>query len=283
MNKIILSVLFFASAAHSFFFGSGPDWNGLRVTWSPNPLSTWAFDSMPRTLDENQYGDFRPRDDQCKIANAKFLGQRLWYKQDPAVILLYDTKGTIAGIQTSSPKSSYTPPASSTGRGYVDDGDYWTLTAYFVDPKTICAAGRTKDQLASEGTGTGLWFQTGPDPLRNIFRAPNSEEEIKKTNWKYTTCFPTMGDHYWYNVSKDLPCADFVPVCLMYNSGRLTAFCFAFNADLPSYRYEKSSPLTSWATINPTPDCFYKEPSFQSLSSIHIYLIDNPRTGSLCY
>ena len=278
MNKIILSVLFFASAA----YGSGPDWDGLRVTWSINPLSSWGFDGMPRTLGENQYGNFHPRDDQCKVANAKFLGQRLWYKQDPAVTLLYDTKGIIAGIQTSIPKSSYTPAATSAGRRYVDDGDYWTLTAYFVDPNIICAAGRTQAQFESQGTGTGLWLQTGPDPLKDSVKIPNSEEEIQKTKWTFGVCFPTMGDHYWYNVTKDMSCADLVPTCLMYNSGRLTAFCFATNVVLPSYRYEQASPLSSLVSISPMPDCFLKEPSFQSFSSLHIYLIDNPRSGSLC-
>jgi len=277
MNKIILSVLFFASAA----YGSSPEWNGLRVTWSLNPFNSWAFDSLPRALGE-KLGDFHPRDNQCKVSNAKFLGQRLWYKQDPAVTLLYDTKGTIAGIQTSIPKSNFTPPSTPAGRQYVDDGDYWTLTAYFVDPSTICAAGRTQDQLKSEGTGSGLWLQTGPNPLKDSIKVPTSEEDVKKTSWKFGHCFYTMGNHYWYNVTKDMSCVDFVPNCLMYNKGKLTAFCFAANAALTSSRYEHPTAEQAKKFIDPVPDCFFKDPSFKTLSTMHVYLIDSPRTSSWC-
>lgn len=99
-------------------FSANPDWNGLKVTWSMNPFNSWGFDSQPRVM-PNGTGDYQLRDDQCKnrkygfhcyedgkccddfIANGKFYGQRYWFKQDPALTLLFDKKGVIAGIQTS--------------------------------------------------------------------------------------------------------------------------------------------------------------------------------------
>lgn len=51
-------------------------------------------------------------------------------------------------------------------------------------------------------------------------------------------CELISGNHYWYNVTKDMPCDHYVPNCLMYNKGVLTAFCFAINAPLKSPRYE---------------------------------------------
>lgn len=277
MNKIILAVLFFASAA----YGSAPEWNGLRVTWSLNPFNSWAFNSLPRGLTEKMT-DFHPRDDQCKTPNAKFVGQRFWYKQDPSLTLLYDTKGTIAGIQTSVLKKEFKPPTTEAGRRYVDDGDYWTLTAYFVDPSTVCSAGRTEDQLKNEGTGNGLWLQTGPSPIQDSVRIPLSEDEAKKTPWGHGKCFWTMGQHYWYNVSKEMDCNNFVPNCLMYNKGRLTAFCFAVNAPLTSQRYEHPTPEQAKKFLDPVPDCFFKDPSYGKLSTMHIYMIDSPRMSSWC-
>lgn len=277
MNYAILATLCLVSAV----YGSNPEWNGLRVTWSLNPFNSWGFDSVPRDL-SGKLGDYQLKDDQCKAANAKFLGQRYQYKQDPAMSLLYDTKGIIAGIQTSIPKTKLTPSAYLANHQYVDDGDYWTLTAYFVDPSTICTGGRSQEQLKKEGTGTGLWLQTGPDPLKDNFQVPLTEEEVKKTNWKFGHCFWTMGNHYWYNVTKEMDCGHFVPNCLMYNKGKLTAFCFSANADLTSPRYEHPTAEVSKKFIDPVPDCFFSDPTFKKLSTMHVYLIDSPRTSSWC-
>jgi len=276
MNSFVLALALFASAAYA-----DPLWNSLRVTWNPNPFSKWGFVGVPRDL-TGDLGNFHSRDNQCQVAGAKFLGQRYWWKDDPALTLLYDTNGIIAGIQTSLPKSAFTPPATLTNKNYQDDGDYWTLTAYFVNPSTICGAGRSKELLASQGTGTGLWIQWGPDPVKDSIQVPTSEEEMKKTNWKYGHCFWTMGKHYWYNVTKDMSCDNFIPNCVMYNKGKLTAFCFSINAGFTSPRYEHPTAEISKKFIDPVPDCFFKDPTYKKLSTIHIYFIDNPRTGSFC-
>jgi len=264
-------------------FGA-PDWNSLRVTWSANPLSSWGFDKMPRSLSE-KHDDWTLRDDQCASPsepNAKFLGKRYWYKNDPALTLLFDAQGTIAGIQTSLPKSTYTPPGPVKDKNFVDDGDYWTLTAYFVDPSTICSQGRPADQLQSEGTGTALYLQMGQNPITDSVKIATSEEEVKKTPWKFGHCFWTMGNHYWYNVTKDMSCDRFIPYCLMYNKGKLTAFCFSANSVQTSPRFEHPTAQVANKFIDPVPDCFFTDPTYKKTSTIHIYLIDNPRTGSFC-
>jgi charged multivesicular body protein 7 len=277
MQYAIVALLAIATVA----YGSGPDWNNLRVTWNINPFSKYAFTAMPRDLSGSLSG-FELRDDQCTVPNAKFLGKRYWYKKDPALSLLYDVNGIIAGIQTSMLKSNYTPPAYAINRNYIDDGDYYTLTAYFVDPSTICNGGRTADQLKSQGTGSGLWLQNGPDPIKDSVMIPMLEQDAIKTPWKFGHCFRTMGNHYWYNVTKDMSCDHFVPDCLMYNKGKLTAFCFAINAPLTSPRYEHPTTDILAKFIDPVPDCFYSDPSYQKLSTMHIYFIDDARLGSWC-
>jgi len=280
MNKVILAVLFFASAA----YGASPAWNGLRVTWAANPFSKWGFDQMPRALADNTL--FEKKDDMCADGGKKFVGHRYWYKQDPTLILLYDNNGVIAGIQNSAPKSRYAAPPQLQGKYYIDDGDYWTVTAYFVDPSTICSQGRSKADLASQGTGTGLWLQYGQDPIKDSIKIPDTEEEMKKTDWGHGKCFWTMGKHYWYNVSKEMDCDDFIPNCILYNKGKLNAFCFSTGANLIdlSSRWDAPAPSNKVLKmfLDPVPDCFFKNQKYFLESTMHVYFSDSPRTTSFC-
>jgi charged multivesicular body protein 7 len=262
------------------------DWNALKVSWWADPR--WGFDKLPRTLAENN-GDFELKDDQCATGGGKFVGQRYWHKKDPALILLFDKNGIIAGVQTSSLKANFTPYAKMINKNYIDDGDFWTLTAYFVDPSKICSEGRTTEQLLSEGTGTGLWLQQGPTATNSI-KIPMTETEMRQTKWGYGKCFPTMGQHYWYNVSKDMDCDDFVPNCILYNHGKLTAFCFAKNnLDYSTplrykYGYDNPAPKNTQLHLflNPVPDCFFKEASYKVASTMHFYFIESPKAASWC-
>jgi len=283
MKFVILALMVSASAVNGLLF---PDlslnWSALRVSWYANPLSPWGFDGVPRSLDENKE-IFQLKDDQCAAGGQKFLGQRYWYKQDPSLILLFDKNGIIAGIQTSALKSKFTPYPDLM-KYYMDDGDYWTLTAYFVDPSTICTTGRTKEDLQSQGTGTGLWLQFGPNAVTDSVSIPVKEDDIKQTKWGYGKCFYTMGQHYWYNVSKGMDCGDFLPNCLLYNKGQLTGFCFATNAILPSDRYDSPSPTNKVVNkfLDPVPDCFFSDKSYAKLSTLHVYFIDSPQLSSWC-
>jgi charged multivesicular body protein 7 len=259
-----------------------PEWTNLRTTWSLNPFNTWGFDSLPRDL-SGKLEDFVLRDNQCDMAGAKFAGQRYWYKQDPAVSLLFDKQGIIAGIQTSMAKSDYTPPAYAQNLHYIDDGDYWTLTAYFVDPSTICSTGRTADQFKADGTGTGLYLQQGPDFIKDSVLIPLTEDDVKtQTKWTFGHCFKTMGNHYWYNVTKDMPGDHFVPTCLLYNKGKLTAFCFAVNSALKSQRYEHPTASVLPKFLDPVPDFFTTDPAYASLSTMHVYFSSHPRVDTFC-
>jgi len=279
MQYTIVALLAFASLA----YGADPLWNNLRVTWSLNPLSPWGYKVVPRDLSGKLDG-FELRDDQCNVSDAKFLGQRYWYNKDPALSLLFDVNGIIAGMQTSAPKSNFTPPAYLINRNYIDEGDYYTITAYFVDPSTICSSGRTSDQLKTEGTGTGLWIQQGPDPIKDSVQIPFLEEDIVKTTWKFGKCFRTMGNHYWYNQTKDLAADHMVPNCLLYNKGKLTNFCFTFGWTYeftsPRYEHPKTTDLTRF--MNPVPDFFYNDPNYAKLSTMHVFFQDDARLGSWC-
>jgi len=275
MTYLVLSLLLCAAVA----VDSRPDWDGFRVTFSRDPNNPWAFKNMPQDVMDDASLTFR--DDQCNTPNANFLGQRYWYNGDPAITLLYDTNGIIAGIQTSIPKAIFNPPVPLWNTKYIEDGIYWTLTAYFVNPRTICRGGRSKKKLNRQGTGTGLYLQHGPNPVKDSVHIPDNERQVQRTSWTRGGCVPTMGQHYWYNVTREASCDLFVPDCLMYNKGKLTAFCFFANTNLESPRYEHSTPKTAGGSIIPLPDCFFTNPAYQQMSTMHVYLIDDPKT-SLC-
>jgi len=255
-------------------FGQLNGWNALHATWNAIPFK--GFDALPRQLTERH--NFVLKDNQCD--GGKFRGQRYWSNNDPALILIFDKNGIIAGMQTSIPKTKYRPTINA----FQDDGDYWTQTAYFVDPSTICSAGRTAADLEKQGTGTGLWFQTGPDPTKNLMAIPLDEAEAKKSLWGFGRCFPTMGQHYWYNVTVDMNCDNFFPNCLLYNKGKLNAFCFAENADLVSPRYDYPHPTNDKVKLfmNPVPKCFFSDKTFEKQSTLHVYFHSNPRFTSNC-
>ena len=71
--------------------------------------------------------------------------------------------------------------------------DVYVLTAYFVDPSTICTTGRDASSLQKEGTGVGLWLQNGTDPIKNSFQSPMQESDVGSTKWVKGACFPSMG------------------------------------------------------------------------------------------
>jgi hypothetical protein len=276
MKFILLASLFYAGTVFGVPFGT--DWNSLSVTWNLIPFQ--GFKTMPRLTNDKH--EFTFKDNQCTASDAKFRGQRYWSKLDPAVILLFDKNGIIAGMQSSVLKNQFTPSPGMPG--FVDDGDYWTQTAYFIDPNTICSPGRTKEEFDRDGTGTGLWLQSGPDPVKDVLSIPLDEQDVKLTLWGHGKCFITMGQHYWYNISEGMSCNTVFPNCLLYNKGKLTGFCFIKNAKLESPRYDYPYPTNEVVKkfLDPVPKCFFTDPSYKTLSTVHVYFHSNPQLTSLC-
>jgi len=278
----IFSFVLIAAATAS----SEPNWNNLRTTWDPNPFSKYGFAEMPRTVSEATKQGFKLVDDQCKEASPKFLGQRYRLGDDIGLTLLYDKNGYIAGIQTCVPKANYEPEANmQKGNPYQDDGECRALTAYFVDPKTICATGRSADDFAKTGTGDQLGIQNGSNPLTDVWTVPMNQSEMGKTLWNKGKCTPSMGTHYWFNVREDMPCTEWYPFFFLYNSGKLNAFGFAPPADisLPTPRYEHPSQFEAkTCCLSPFPTCFKTDRYQQTGNTMHVFLTHHPMLTNFC-
>jgi len=265
------------------------NWTNLRVRWHAVPFK--GVNELPRSLKE--IGEFELRDDLCKTG-GKFAGQRYWFKKDPALSLLFDKNGIIAGVQTSVPKTGY--KKNDQNPYYIDDGEYWTLTSYFMDPSKICSEGRTQADL-DKATAEGLWFQTA-STIDSVYKVPQNEADMKdeaaklekegKPHWGYGKCFWTMGQHYWYNIKKEMNCdADLAPKCLLYNGGKLTGFCFAINGDFtsPTKRYDWPKPKYNVIEkfMDPLPQCFDgNNKDYMIQSTMHFYFTDQPKLTSWC-
>jgi len=277
LGKLLLAVFGLGVASALFF--PHTKWDGLSVTFGVNPFDSNVFSSLPRTESDAQAANWIKKAD-CDV-NSKFLGRRYVKDNDYAVILLFDDNGYIAGIQTGVAKAglpaSY-PPAKQIGNMIQDDGDHYTVTAYFTDPAGICNGGRTAAEFAVEGTGTNLYIQNGSNPLTQSSHIPSQQSGMAGTGWTLGHCFPAMGVHYWYSVSTNMDCDDFQPVFLLYNEQRLTAFGWALGTPQNSSRFEHPPLSVVSAFMNPVPSCLA---NYDQLSTMHIYLTAHP-TQDLC-
>jgi charged multivesicular body protein 7 len=267
---------------------AGPAWNDLRVTWGVNPFSKWNFAQVPRDIGNDPSAGFVPLDPKslCDTPGAPWPGKRYMVPDDPALVLVYDVNGYIAGMQTMLPASDYTPHPGTrvpTFVKYAVNGvDYWVVSAWFVDPAIICKGGRTPDQYQQQGTGDRLLLQIG-QTMKDMLVIPMQESDIGTTSWTLGHCFITMGVHYWYNVTADMNCGDFLPFFILYNNNNLNAWGFALNTKGgTSQRYEHPPLSAISGFMNPVPTCFSTDPLFADRSTMHVYFTNSPRTGDLC-
>jgi hypothetical protein len=267
------------TTTNGFLFGAGPEWHSLRTTWGPNPFSSNYFVNQPLTVEDAQKAGFEQIPGPCQ---GKFLGQRFIQGQDVSLILIYDSKGAIAGVQMAIPKSIITKYYNFTSQKMYNEDtiggvNVYVLTAYFVDPKTICQSDAIVERKLGV-VGTGVWLQNGTDPIKDSFSSPIEQSEVNQTKWVQGACFPSMGVHYWYDNRLDLDCDLFFPAFLMYNRGTLTGFGWA---NVGKYDYTKRAeypPLSALSSfLVPVPTCM--PPRFEEsggFTTMHLYFNSEP-------
>ncbi|UJR07059.1 hypothetical protein I4U23_011347 [Adineta vaga] len=252
-----------------------------QVTWGPNPFSKHYYVKQPLTVTEAKNEGFTQISTQC---NGTFLGQRFIKGNDIGVILIYDIRGTLAGVQMALPVSMAKrdlykfDTVKMFNRDIVAGIDAYVLTAYFVDPRSICGSGRDAALLKIEGMGTGLWLQNGSDPIINSVQAPLYENNVNTTKWVKGSCFPSMGMHYWYDNRVDKECDEIFPVFLLYNKGKLTGLGWGLAG---KYEYSnRTEPVpynavSSFMRIVPTCLKSYYD-KVGGFTSIHLYFNTAP-------
>jgi hypothetical protein len=182
---LVLSFLYCARAL--------PNWTDLKVTWGINPFSSDIFVSVPR-FEIDAIGLGWKLDKDCSQIN----GKRYILNNDRAVMLVFGANRYISGIATSFPKNlPLNFPSDQVKQILVDEGDYYSLTAYFVDPSTVCT---NKEEPALIGGLVGLDRLVVKGTGLEI-SVPLNEKDIGKQGfWTKGYCFYTMGQHYWANI-----------------------------------------------------------------------------------
>ncbi|CAF3334463.1 unnamed protein product [Rotaria sp. Silwood1] len=269
--------------ACGFLFGSdsGPEWKTLSTTWGPNPLSHHYYVKQPLTIEDAKKDGFEQISNSCQ---GKFIGQRFIKDRDFAVILIYDSKGFIAGIQMGIPASMINDTyykysqQKMFNRDTILGVDVYILTAYFIDPKTICTSDENTNYRDRHIVGTGLWLQNGINPISDSTLIPINQTDADKTKWVKGACFPSMGVHYWYDNRLDSDCETYFPSFLLYNKGKLTGFGWALFGKYDFTKRTEFPPLSAISSfLKPVPTCMpVKFHQVGGFTTMHIYFNTDP-------
>lgn len=266
--------------------------------WEALSLKYGTWKKLPRTSHEAERKGYHRINDICK---TDYYHGFLYRRQgDTKDIPIYDSNGWIVGIQAiipsylegfnslnetiKLPPIEITPPILS-GYDSAEPGRrFYTITAYFKHPKLVC------NPIAAHhiNPGKGLYILTGVvDSTITSISIPLESRELSSM-WVQGTCVPRMGTHYFYNLTRGLPCEKIYPVFLMYDSeGKLAAFGWAFQG----FPYDTSDSDLSWFKLTPKtyqftfdtsklPPCMFNEKF--SVFGIHIWLKDPDSETMLC-
>lgn len=293
--KVLASILCFCLAANSAnaflesIWGSSSkaEWNGLRAGFGINPFSSYSFAGLPRTVAEAINSGWKLDTTLgCGKTGTYFNGNRYIKDNDPGAMVLMDKNGYIAGIQAGIPKTptslnpNYPKANNMKYKVFNEEPNMWVTTAYFSEPSTICSTGRSESDFNNFGTGHMLSFQVGSSPSDLLHVPMDQKDVVSTTKFVEGNCFVAMGKHFWYDVTLDMSCDDTFPVFLLYNSNRLNGFGWAFNPNYSnSQRWEHPTRTVFGAFMKEVPTCLGKD---GPVSTLHVYLTDNPRTGNFC-
>merc|ERR1711872_188210 len=193
-----------------------------------------------------------------------FRGNRYRYKENYGNLLIFDSNGRIAGMQAAIPtsvpmveKRKYMMP--------VENGRYH-LTAYFVDPKTICSAPERGDR----DIGDRLLIQTGKT-WETTTEVPMDQDKAAQNLWVKGKCIPQFGTYHWYNVSRDMDCEMMYPVFALYSKGKLNAFGWSLKGYFNDEKFDHPSSDLAWMAFDSKtfPECIRK--SKTQGSTQHVY------------
>jgi len=262
-------------------------WTNLKVHYSLNPFSTYYYQTQPRqvsTMKANAWTSLSGND--CTNGGMYNGFRYVETTESPGLALLYDVQGTIAGIQmildrnTIEANNSYHFSAVPIYNPETINGqDVYVLTAYFVDPTTICTTGRASSDLASSGTGSLLQVQNGSTP-DNLLLMPRDRATAIAQGWSKNECFIGMGYHNFYEVGQmdSHDCLETIPLFGLYdNNDYQIGFGFAATGKVVQNHFENPPANAVELIVGPTvPQCLLNEANNPGLTTMHVFFTDYP-------
>jgi len=247
-------------------------WPHLRTTygkWTPQPRTNEELSAAGWTL-ESTCGD-----------NPHFVGNR-WVDDDLSLVVITDVNGYVAGAQSLLPVSAVDLEAEYIkGNPWynptvIRGQDYMAITAYFVDPSTICTSGRTQAEFDEQGTGYMLALQHG-ETWEDLMNIPELASDLPDPAefWYEHKCFPNMGTHYFnFNYDPAQTCAQLTPFQFLYKNGVLNAVVFQHIGDYYPSRMELVDETAINGVTYVAPDCIYDYAISPGIHAMHTYFSD---------
>jgi len=263
----LITLAFLALAVHA----QEQTWPHLRTTWKP----IGGFDVQPRTEAELLEAGWT-----LELAcgdSETFTGNR-WIDPQMDLVIITDINGFIAGAGSLIPAVLLDPQQALNPYYQIDrlanGQEFYALTAYFVDPATICTTGRTQAEFDVEGTGNMLAFQNGPTPA-DLEIIPLEDTGLTETHWNKHNCFLNMGRH-WFTLNYDPneSCDAITPFQLVYHNGKLNGFVFQSVTSYTTARYEEVTVAAIDAIVDTAPTCLYDLVETPGQQTMHVYLSD---------
>ncbi|KAK7872935.1 hypothetical protein R5R35_004254 [Gryllus longicercus] len=274
--RSLVCLLLVATAASVALGEEKVPWNFLSATWSfggvLSRLANQAFFELPLTA--------------TRAAKEGWVQAReeaytsLWcLPNDPRVCIRYDQQGSVAGLQVSFlAKDMAKAPFEWQKHPLVIadtifDQDVGAGRYYFVPQEVLQQGGRASfDEI-----GTGLWLQSGDD----FIEVPQRESELPALGWTKENCIPTMGRHYYQNITSTMDCQSMEPYFLTVDVHKNWVHGVGFQLFGPKSQENRGwlESVPSFAvkpTLPNAPQCLVDWAADYGVLSLHVYFRKAP-------
>jgi len=275
------------SAVQGGLFYDGPEWNNLKVTLGI-PITSYGFNGVPLTISSAHSAGWTQIGSDC--SNGGLYNGYRFVPEDESIAALYDAKGNVAGLQMLANKEKILTSQNGMANNYNFSGEpminYETIsgvdrivvTAYFIDPASICTTGGRN--VPSGQIGNGLWLQNGPSP-NDTFIAPKKRADALSEGWNNNLCLPANGHHNFYhsNLWDEDNCASMKPVWFFYNNyDDLMGFGFTLVGydDSPRYQHPPGA-IVKFVLADGAPQCAEDIGNGIGFTNINVYFETYPQ------
>ncbi|KAJ8713859.1 hypothetical protein PYW08_007479 [Mythimna loreyi] len=276
-------------------FGSKYE-KGFKVRYDVNPLSGLlgtAFMDLPQSKDSAAKMGWKqtPKPD----LHTEFASLELWCPQCNNVCVLFDDTGYVAGLLIAFNMNQYSDALYNwTIQGFKNwitkdksgnSAEYKYTAIYFSSPEYLKTSAEAR--IASRNPETLLQdkyiYVSGINgKLHPISTDVTQIDNTALSNFTLQACMPSMGDHYYYQMTKELECNDeLFPFFPLTFAGRLVGMGFVSFGKYETEKgctnyFEKPSSTAVKIIVPRGPDCLYELANSPGVITMHTYFIKKP-------
>jgi len=260
-----------------FALAAGAEWDALKATYGKDGKGYYDLPwSVEEAVAEGQW---------VKVESDSKLNVDVYSQpQDPRLLLLFDRRGTIAGIRLAFLKDGIDKKAVEGGHPFEFDydnnpmyekGNYfgkdlWHTTVLLASPTQLASGGRAKLNKNSDEVAKGVYFKHDGKWVELSKEECKSNPEFVEAN-----CFPGMGKHYFKNTGAE--CTRREPIWSLYDNGRLVGFGLAgygsyTSNNLKTKTFYEEGSLPIQKIMRSAPSCIEQYIENYGLMSMHVFL-----------